>query len=77
MFGGGTMGGLQWAQFILPLWMPAAAFAMLPLCWTVRIYQARRRQQALAGVCSTCGYDLRATPERCPECGAIPLTTDP
>ena len=42
---------------------------LLPIVW---VFHHRRRRQRTIGVqCIQCGYDLRATPERCPECGKV------
>jgi hypothetical protein len=52
-----------------PLWFPVILFALLP---SVRAYDRLRRRRRFAGAaCLSCGYDLRATPSRCPECGAV------
>jgi hypothetical protein len=49
-------------------WVIAAPLVLLA-SW--RIGKTRQRRPT-AGLCAACGYDLRATPEQCPECGAVP-----
>jgi hypothetical protein len=49
--------------------LPVGLFGVLPVAWACRTYRSRYRRRRNRSLCATCGYDLRASPERCPECG--------
>jgi hypothetical protein len=53
---------------VVPLWSILLPSAVPPILWLAR----RKRAPAPMSACTACGYDLRATPDRCPECGAVP-----
>jgi hypothetical protein len=50
----------------VPHWFLVAVFALCPIM-ALALKLTRRRIKE--GHCAACGYDVRATPERCPECG--------
>ena len=54
--------------YMVPTWAVAVATAIPPALWLRR----RLKRPTRPGLCRHCGYDLRATPGRCPECGAVP-----
>ena len=66
----GAAPGFRQRYLTVPAWFVCAATAALPALVMVRSAGLRRRARRARGQCPQCGYDLRMTPHRCPECGA-------
>jgi hypothetical protein len=57
--------GMRVRELRVPFWALVLVTGVAPV-----VYMRRRlRAPVPAGTCRRCGYDLRATPDRCPECG--------
>ena len=52
--------------FVVPLYIPLVASG-LPLVWLLPAHRRRKRNKL--GLCLNCGYDLRGSTAKCPECG--------
>jgi hypothetical protein len=59
--------GIDYRSIFSPHWLLVVVFGVPP-AWCLRRY-AQQRRRLMNDVCAKCGYDLRATPDRCPECG--------
>ncbi len=59
-------------EFAAPCWALFISFAILPASHFGRMMIRRciARRRAAKQLCLNCGYDMRASPDICPECGA-------
>ena len=64
----GTIAGFVNIRIIaIPLWFLVPLCATLPAFWFLSFRRLRRRVKS--GQCLSCGYDLRESKDKCPECG--------
>jgi hypothetical protein len=57
-----------WWRMNAPFWVVALVGLVYPLLLFAGVTRSFLRRRA--GRCTTCGYDIRATPKRCPECAS-------
>ena len=63
---------IQWSartkSILVPVWIPTMLFSLILVAGPIGLRHRRRKPKKL-GLCVKCGYDLRASKDRCPECG--------
>lgn len=64
----GTYPRTQSTALFIPHWALAVIFGLLSTAGLIPIL--RRSYRRRHGLCPNCGYDLRGSPDRCPECGS-------
>lgn len=63
-------GPLASVDIQFPFWSIILTSIWAPVLWLRQIIRYRRAVWRHGrGLCEQCGYDLRGTPDRCPECG--------
>jgi hypothetical protein len=67
----GSHGGLPlpYIALMVPYWSLASLAGLLTLIALLRVL--RRKRAEFHGHCLSCGYDLRFSRDRCPECGSL------
>jgi hypothetical protein len=64
-----------YSLYAIPYWA-ILVFILAPFVLSGVYSAIHRRRRIRLSLCACCGYDLRATPERCPECGTRTMTIE-